>query len=316
MKNRLFLYIALGLAAAVSLSCKKKEEETTTKPGLYGLDFDIAMFARPGQEFTLKPYGVYTGDGKEIDDIVYKWKYADGEYEEKEIYTLKIGEVGNYTITCMASDPEENYYSTTASHTIIVIDPALGKTLIGTGIEADDDHISDSRDKTGENEYFYTHIGDLDWFRNNLAYKGAGVPYEEAEVTSYPLGRYYTWNEAQEACPEGWRLPTDEEWASLGHEAGALTVDAYLNSKRMWEYWPQIIRTNSTGLAIIPAGYVLTGDDPSFKRIYDYAAFWTATESETDPSMARYRYIYVKENEVRSTFGEKSTLALSVRCVR
>ena len=32
--------------------------------------------------------------------------------------------------------------------------------------------------------------------------------------------------------------------------------------------------------------------------------------------MARYRYIYVEENDVRSTFGEKGTLALSVRCVR
>ena len=316
MKKRVFLYIALGLLGAVSLSCKKEEEETETKPGLYGLDFDLATFARPGQEFTLTPYGVFTGDGGTIDEIKYQWKFADGDYQEMETFTFKVGEVGNYTVTCLASDPEENYYSTSASKTIIVIDPGLGKTLIGTEILPSDAHITDSRDAAGENEYFYTRIGTLDWFRNNLAYKGSGIPYEQADVTSYPLGRYYTWEEAQSACPEGWRLPTDAEWATLGNDAGALTADAYLNSQRMWEYWPQVTRTNSTGLAIIPAGYVLTGNTPSFKRIYDYAAFWTATESETDPTMARYRYIYVEENDVRSTYGEKGTLALSVRCVR
>ncbi|MBR6883497.1 MAG: hypothetical protein IKN06_11110, partial [Bacteroidales bacterium] len=65
------------------------------------------------------------------------------------------------------------------------------------------------------------------------------------------------------------------------------------------------------------SGYTLVGKDaPTFKRLYDYAAFWTATESADDPSLARYRYIYVEENDVKATYGDKSSLALSVRCVR
>jgi hypothetical protein len=32
--------------------------------------------------------------------------------------------------------------------------------------------------------------------------------------------------------------------------------------------------------------------------------------------MAAYRYIHVTESEVRTTYGEKGSLALSVRCVR
>ena len=32
--------------------------------------------------------------------------------------------------------------------------------------------------------------------------------------------------------------------------------------------------------------------------------------------MAVYRYMYVKENEVRTASGDKASLALSVRCVR
>ena len=119
------------------------------------------------------------------------------------------------------------------------------------------------------------------------------------------------------ACPEGWRLPTDEEWALLGTDGGPLTCDAYLNSKRMWDFWPNVFRTNETGLAIIPAGYALPATtSPTFKRLYDYAAFWTATESAADSRMAAYRYIYVEENIVKTTYAEKGSLALSVRCVR
>ena len=211
----------------------------------------------------------------------------------------------------------DKYYSSTSSKTIIIIDPALGKTLTGTGIEAWDDHIIDPRGILGESEYYYVQIGELDWFRNNLAWTGEGLAYENADVTSYPLGRYYTWDEAMEACPEGWRLPTNEEWDFLGIDAGPLMCDAYLNSKKMWEFWPDVPRTNTLALAVIPAGYALPAiTTPTYKRLYDYAAFWTATVSEENPSMAAYRYIHVQENEVRSTYAEKGSLALSVRCVR
>ena len=93
--------------------------------------------------------------------------------------------------------------------------------------------------------------------------------------------------------------------------------DAYLNNQRMWEYWPDVTRTNTTGLAVIPSGYALPAiTSPHYKRLYTYAAFWTATTSPDDPRMAVYRYIHAEENEVRSTYAEKGSLALSVRCVR
>ena len=76
-------------------------------------------------------------------------------------------------------------------------------------------------------------------------------------------------------------------------------------------------RTNTYALAIIPSGFALPAiTTPSYKRLYDYAAFWTSTVSEDNPDMAAYRYIHVQENEVRSTYAEKGSLARSVRCVR
>ena len=316
MKNRFLLYTALVLGV-LAASCKKDDDSTTVLPYLYGLDFDIPTFARPGESFTVKPYGVYYTEGDGVEKYTYKWRVNSDELQETETFSFTLNEVGNYSIYCVCSDPDNNYYSISVTKTIIVIDPALGKTLTGTGIAVDDNHITDARETAKERDYYYTHIGDLDWFRNNLAWTGAGLAYENADVTSYPLGRYYTWEEAKTACPEGWRLPTNDEWAALGDEAGPLMCDAYLNSYRMWEYWPDVSRTNTTGLAVIPAGYALSAiSSPSYKRLYDYAAFWTATESTDDPRMAAYRYIYVQQNEVLTTYGEKGSLALSVRCVR
>ena len=318
MKNRGLLYMTLALAVCAAISCKKDEDSVESKPSLYGVDFQLPTFARPGDSFQLTASGVYTGDGKDLPETIeYKWKVNDGDYQTMDTFTLKVEEVGNYTVYCQASDPSETYYSCTATKLIIVIDPAVGKTLTGTGIDINDPHITDARDKQDENLYFYIRKGEVDWFRNNLAWTGTGVAYENSDVTSYPLGRFYTWEEAMTACPEGWRLPTDAEWSALGTDAGALSANAYLNGKQMWEYWPDVKRTNTSGLALIPAGYVLTGTgSPSYKRIYSYAAFWTATESETDPSMARYRYIYVEDADVKATWGDKTSLALSVRCVR
>ena len=317
MKNRFLLYTTLVLAVVFAFSCNKDDETTQTKPYLYGLDFDLPTFARPGESFELKPYGVYYTEGDGVEKYTYKWKVGTDDYQEMDTFTLWLGEVGNYIVYCQVSDPDEKYYNSTTTKAIIVIDPTLGKTLIGTGIALTDAHISDTRDRVGECEYYYTHIGDLDWFRNNLAWTGAGLAYEDASITSYPLGRYYTWDEAMTACPKGWRLPTDAEWATLGTEAGPLMCDAYLNNQKMWEYWPDVPRTNTTGLAVIPSGYALPAiTTPTYKRLYTYAAFWTATVSAEDSRLAAYRYIHAEENEVRSSYAEKGSVALSVRCVR
>ena len=318
MKTRLFTYIALSLAVLTALSCKKNDDTTTTKPYLYGVNFDLPTFARPGDIFELTPYGVYTEDGKELEKYVYKWKVDSDDYQEMDSFTLVLSEVGNYIVYCQASDPDGNYYAVSTSKVVIVIDPELGKTLTGTGIDPDTDaHIEDARGKKGESEYYYIHDGELDWFRNNLAWMGAGLSYEDADVTSFPLGRYYTWVEAMTACPEGWRLPTVEEWETLGSEAGPLMCDAYLNSQKMWEYWPQVNKTNEKKMSIIPSGYALPAlTSPLYMNVYNYAAFWTATESAENTNQAAFRYIYVQDNEVRTAYADKGSLALSVRCVR
>ena len=55
MKKHFLLYTTLVLAVFAAASCKKDDETTTVKPYLYGLDFDLATFARSNESFTLTP---------------------------------------------------------------------------------------------------------------------------------------------------------------------------------------------------------------------------------------------------------------------
>jgi len=53
-------------------------------------------------------------------------------------------------------------------------------------------------------------IGEQVWMAENLAYNQFG-----SKCYNNEYGRLYDWDTAMEACPEGWHLPSDEEWQAL-----------------------------------------------------------------------------------------------------
>lgn len=121
---------------------------------------------------------------------------------------------------------------------------------------SDDDKLPDVRpaakgeytDVRDGNTYGWVRIGDLEWMTENLKYQVGGLPYYECTYdvfgANYPVavrsqlintdfeadyetyGNFYTWQEAVESCPEGWRLPTDEDWKNLEMALGMSAGDA------------------------------------------------------------------------------------------
>ena len=145
------------------------------------------------------------------------------------------------------------------------------------------------------------------------------------------FGRYYTWREAKESCPEGWRLPTNEEFLAFNNAfsspagnsamttfkqgAGAHMANAYFNSNRMWEYWPDVEPRNTSGFSLIPLGYIAIQDtDLAYMEVMRYALFWTADERDAD--QAYFRSVYMKYDTISCEPGYKDYMALNVRCVR
>ena len=316
---RKLLYIALGFLAAAAVGCKKSEESTTVKPSLYGASFSIVPFGGVGESFTLKPTGeIYSSKGDEVaeSEIGYYWTVNSGDRDTVDTFVFTPETLGDYTITLGVFSKTGDYYSTSASHTISIIDPELGESLTGTGISATDDHITDKGV-----DYYYKRIAGLDWFRNNLAVPETGLCYYNAAVTGTVLGKYYTWEEAKHACPEGWSLPSADQWENLINEvqgeAGALMTDAWFNDTRMWSYWPLLKTETDSGFAALSSGYILLlGSDRKYQGIYNYAAFWTSTESKEDSEQAIYYYMNGNQRRVYSHSADKNAMALSVRCVR
>ena len=322
MKIRNILLVAIAVMA-LTISCKK-DKETTVQPSLSGMYFEIIPYLRVGQQVKVTPLSVTHPEGKEVG---YYWQVDTGQKDtvKKESTpgpvdiskTFSFSEQGTHTIYCGAF--AKGYYSSTYSVKVTVVDPELGGMVSDNGIEASEPSVQDVRTggNVGENTYYFTRIGSLDWMRNNLAYNASGIAYMDSEVTSYPLGRYYNWNEAQTACPDGWRMPTIAEWQSLGTVAGDLMADAKLMGEKFWEFWPKVKITDALQFAAIPAGYAITGASSNrFEGFGDYAAFWSADEYSGNASQAEYVYIFEQDPDVKYGQGDKASLALSVRCVR
>lgn len=93
----------------------------------------------------------------------------------------------------------------------------------------------DPRDGTS---YHYVHLGGLDWSVENLSYdlgdRNVSRIYQtvddharqvESTALRSKYGMLYTYSAAQQAVPEGWRLPTDQDWAALETTRGYLCSD-------------------------------------------------------------------------------------------
>lgn len=326
--NRVLLSMLACCLAILALAGCKKDNEEETLPYLSGsVRFSLPTHVRPGYREVIEASGASAADGSTVGYYWYS-SWGDGTYDTTSTFKVKIPSdtIGTLTLSCYAY--AEGYNRIGSSVSIIVVNDELNGSLKKTDISADNERFLDERD----NMYYYTaEVAGLKWMRNNLAYDGVGVPFMEAEPMRKPYGHYYTWNEAQTACPEGWRLPTDAEWAALASEvsgnsfsegdqfngvAGSLMVNAEFNKEKMWEYWPAVSITNKSKMSIIPCGYAVLSKHNIFAGENEYATFWTATEKSDDPQMAVYRYIHVKKPDVFVGKGDKTSFRASVRCVQ
>lgn len=322
------------LSAALLVSCGGGEDDKgQTSESLIGRpSLSLPEYVRGKESFTLVPTGVTNPTG----DLGYYWsaswksgkdttKLESGSGDGRYTFTTPE-KIGTYTVQCVAF--ADGYYTSSSAATIIVVDPAPNKTVTGVGYSKDKGFIIDDRDgKT----YFTTQAGGMTWMKNNLAYSGSGASYRNCPALDEIFGRYYTWSEARNACPEGWHLPSDTEYAQLANSlqgkdgeysaggifkgaAGGLMVDAKFIGTKMWEFWPEVRITDETGFSALPVGYAVDqGSSNIFNGLYSYAAFWTA---DSDGENGLYRYFYVDKPDVFPNSGDKASFRASVRCVK
>ena len=123
-------------------------------------------------------------------------------------------------------------------------------------------------------------------------------------------GRYYSWPTAKIACPDGWALPTQDQYADLFGAYGN-DIGAFLNESM-----------NTSGFSVIPGGY-LNSDDKGDDKVYEVtdpesAFFWSKTGISSAQGKSAY-FGKVGPNDVDATKGMsdvENINLLNVRCIK
>ena len=191
-------------------------------------------------------------------------------------------------------------------------------------------------------------IGEQVWMAENLAYLpyvtpatdiSPTEPYiyvygyrgsstEEARAGNYfkDYGVLYNWTAANNVCPEGWHLPSDEEWKKLeiylgmnpsqadefgwrGSNQGALLKETGTDH---W-YSPNNQASNTSGFTATPGGYFSEGSHYTWEGVF--GKWWTSTEYGDEGETAWHRVLHFTTNQVyrSANFREHG---YSVRCVK
>jgi len=171
--------------------------------------------------------------------------------------------------------------------------------------------VLDNRDGT---TYHTIKYGNQWWMVQNLNYNIPGNSWCFGNNDGYcnKFGKLYTWEAALQACPAGWRLPSDYDWFIIVDYLGGWEMAGAKMKQEGIENWqpPNDGATNSSNFTALPGGYRYF--DGNFDLFGKFAYFWTSTAEDANNAWAMY--LYYRQVEIDKNFYSKS-YGFSVRCV-
>jgi len=208
-------------------------------------------------------------------------------FSEKRLSQLTVE--GVFSVNLRGLRPNTNYhYRAFATNEAGTAYGEMGILVTSSGFVSDNEG----------NQYQTIRIGDQTWMRENLRSgkytDGTSIKGNCDPPQGYAFGKYYSWQAVKginpdilvnkDICPEGWRVPGDEDWKQLlkyiGVPADQLdktgpigTDQAIMLKNSGSDYWTGGLILNSTGFSALPAG-VCTGTEETSSL---QAAFWTST---------------------------------------
>ena len=129
----------------------------------------------------------------------------------------------------------------------------------------------------------------------------------------------------QGVCPDGWHLPSDNEWKDMEMYLGMSQSDADGSGWRGTDeegklkeigtaHWssPNTGATNESGFTVLPGGSRDEGGN--FYNLGSNASFWSTTAWDSDP-VAWMRYLKYNGSSV-GRYGGCNPRGFSVRCLK
>jgi len=252
-------------------------------------------------------------------DIYISWECIDPE-GDMMLYTVFFGSnnppeqhLNNHGTNTF--DPGKLEYGTTYFWKIHARD-IKGNTVEGpvwefTTIDLNFSSLTDSRDGK---EYSTIEIGSQWWLAENLSYEAENSYCYDGLISScIKYGRLYTWESAMTSCPEGWHLPSVDEFETLVNHLGGPDVAGGKLKDYQPGKWhsPNEGASNISGFGALPAGRRYGEDNFTGEKYY--AQFYSSTEYGDDEA---YNLMLGYDYDKTYIYNYKKEYAISVRCVK
>lgn len=204
------------------------------------------------------------------------------------------------------------------------------QTLFKTSLEDEESTFTDLRD---DNVYRIIAIGEQTWMKENLAYLPEVSPpvagsetdvhyyvydYDGTYVTAakatsnYSIyGVLYNWKAALTACPEGWRLPSNNDWEELNNYLGTNAGGKMKESGTIFWNSPNTGATNESGFSALPGGCRLYINN-TFSDIGRAVNYWSSDEYNTNNAWVRG--MENSSANIHTFYGMKNN-GFSIRCI-
>lgn len=162
-------------------------------------------------------------------------------------------------------------------------------------------------------------IGLQCWMTENMRFEMTDDLINPMNPTNQ-YGRLYTYNQALNVCPDGWHLPSDEEWIALERFLGMSKTEAdFVGSNRgnneaallkSTSRWSDLNGTNDFGFNAFPAG---SNNNGNFQNLGDNARFWSHTSSGANTAYSR---VFFHNTQQIARYRDNVNFAYSCRCLK
>ena len=200
-----------------------------------------------------------------------------------------------------------------------------------------EDLLIDTRDGKTQ-KYKTVKIGTQTWMAENLNYETTNSwCYNSSADSCAKYGRLYTWSAAMDSaaqfaenagtkcgyaakcspntphrgvCPEGWHVPTNDEYTKLYKAIGGVTTaGTHLKSTSGWKNSGN--GTDNYGFSVLPAGHRYSAG--GFNNVGDFAYLWSASEYVSRGAYGQYFY-YDGAGVGQNYYGKDG--GYSLRCLQ
>ncbi len=239
--------------------------------------------------FSVLPSGVRYKDGDYSIDGRYAFFWSSTElYQYVVAYSVGFNYYNDEASLAVAGDQwfavrcvrevedsvpqQDNLSSSPVS--VEMLSASSSSSKIQGGSRIDGVWLTDLRDNQ---IYKIVTIGTQTWMAENLNYRTANSSCDLK--TCAETGRFYTWDAAMNACPDGWHLPTYDEWKTLITYAGGGDIAGKLlrgkasgmGGTRMRGPFTEFFKVNGTdefGFLALSPNYWSSSEDDSLSAYH------------------------------------------------